>query len=492
MTPSALRSLALGVLRREQGRVAEADEHLRFAMQAALPESPSLHHRAALALTVLQNRIYQGATGVETLTGVQVDDDPELACDIETNRAIALWQSGRPDAAEAVLAQRTISPRGTAWDAELLAVRGMVRHYTGSLSSSLDDLDASIALSSLWRPSTNQVRVYVVRSRARFQSGDWDGSVADAATGHAIASGQTELWNLPLVSATAMLVPTWRGQWETAQRHVEEGKAAVSPSLWAGPLGAMLRLSELQLFEARGDRDRLLSALAPMMTEKELESLSPFRAYLRIFPPWITACLDLGRLGDARQALERYEQLLLRWPHGPEAAAIGLLRGLVALADGDAVRARQHFADDLADPDVRARPFQLARLHQAAGRLEVLVGEHQAAVGHLRQALAGFTQLSATPSQESCRRDLNGIGATGDRTPSETEWGLTERESTVAAFVRRGCTNKEIARELFVTVKAVEYHLTRIYAKVDVHGRHELRQLLTSKPDPGAAPTTTR
>ena len=54
---------------------------------------------------------------------------------------------------------------------------------------------------------------------------------------------------------------------------------------------------------------------------------------------------------------------------------------------------------------------------------------------------------------------------------------LTEREEDVAALVSQGYTNKEVARELFVSAKAVEYHLAGIYAKLGISNRGELRRL---------------
>ena len=138
-----------------------------------------------------------------------------------------------------------------------------------------------------------------------------------------------------------------------------------------------------------------------------------------------------------------------------------------------------------------ARPKRRRAPHPALDKnspiSEVLTGDHRAAVAHLTDAMAGFTRLGATPLQESCRGDLGGIGAAGARAPADLEWGPTERESVVVAFVRRGFTNKEIAREMIVRVKAVDYHLTRIYAKAGVHGRHELRCALTTEPEPSAS-----
>ena len=55
---------------------------------------------------------------------------------------------------------------------------------------------------------------------------------------------------------------------------------------------------------------------------------------------------------------------------------------------------------------------------------------------------------------------------------------MTGREAEVAHLIEQGMTNAEIATELFITPKAVEYHLRNIYAKLGVKGRQQLRRLL--------------
>lgn len=55
---------------------------------------------------------------------------------------------------------------------------------------------------------------------------------------------------------------------------------------------------------------------------------------------------------------------------------------------------------------------------------------------------------------------------------------MTAREHDVATLVGRGWTNPEIAAELFVSRKTVEYHLRNVYIKLDLGGRRELRDLV--------------
>ena len=55
---------------------------------------------------------------------------------------------------------------------------------------------------------------------------------------------------------------------------------------------------------------------------------------------------------------------------------------------------------------------------------------------------------------------------------------LSPHERQVAAFVENGATNLEIAKALFVSEKAVEYHLSNAYRKLGIRSRTELAVLL--------------
>jgi DNA-binding CsgD family transcriptional regulator len=63
---------------------------------------------------------------------------------------------------------------------------------------------------------------------------------------------------------------------------------------------------------------------------------------------------------------------------------------------------------------------------------------------------------------------------------------LTSRETEVAHLVGKGLSNPEIAAELFISRKAVEYHLGNIYAKFGVHGRQQLRRVVEQRRQPAA------
>lgn len=84
------------------------------------------------------------------------------------------------------------------------------------------------------------------------------------------------------------------------------------------------------------------------------------------------------------------------------------------------------------------------------------------------------TRLRAAPFLE---RSSDELAACGLHSNSADPLGLTQREQDVTALVVRGHTNKEVAAELFLTAKTVEYHLRNIYAKLGITSRRELRQL---------------
>jgi DNA-binding NarL/FixJ family response regulator len=62
---------------------------------------------------------------------------------------------------------------------------------------------------------------------------------------------------------------------------------------------------------------------------------------------------------------------------------------------------------------------------------------------------------------------------------------LTAQELAVAQLVARGLSNRQVASELFVSVKTVQFHLTRIYSKLRIRSRVELAATYAAPPGPG-------
>jgi DNA-binding NarL/FixJ family response regulator len=101
------------------------------------------------------------------------------------------------------------------------------------------------------------------------------------------------------------------------------------------------------------------------------------------------------------------------------------------------------------------------------------------AVERLRRAYALFSALRATPFTAWAEAELAECRLTGGQAKKkQSVLALTSRETEVAHLVGKGLSNPEIAAELFISRKAVEYHLGKIYAKCGVQGRQQLRRFV--------------
>ncbi len=472
--PSAERSLALGLLARESGQVGPARSWLRESLDLATAGADrTLVARAALAAAVLHVRLGEGAAATEVLARPAPVDDRELATDALATTALGLWQCGELGRALDLVGAVPVSRDGTPWEADLVAVRAMILLQAGRLRDALVDLDTAVRFAHLWRPSTNQSRIHLFRSTARFLLGDWDGASVDAAAARALAQGGAETWSAALALAGSVDVPAARGQWDVAARYLARAAEAAA-SLPAFAAGERVCSRAAALAAARDDPHGVLDAVAPVWSEELLHRLSLLRCSREVMQARIAALADLGRLAEAEAGLDRYEAVLHEFPEGPVPGRLGWLRGLVAEARGRPHVAREHYAIDLADTQLRQVPFLRAQLLLTSGRLERVLGNRREAIRRLGEARDILSRLRAEPALARCRAELLACGV---QSPSTDPLALTPREEDVSALVARGCTNKEVAAELFLTVKTVEYHLRNIYTKLDITSRQQLRRL---------------
>jgi DNA-binding NarL/FixJ family response regulator len=89
-----------------------------------------------------------------------------------------------------------------------------------------------------------------------------------------------------------------------------------------------------------------------------------------------------------------------------------------------------------------------------------------------------FSRMGATGFAERTRRELAATGETVRKRTVEKLDELTTQEAQVARLAARGRTNPEIAAELFISPRTVEYHLHKIFPKLGITSRRELRRAL--------------
>ena len=79
---------------------------------------------------------------------------------------------------------------------------------------------------------------------------------------------------------------------------------------------------------------------------------------------------------------------------------------------------------------------------------------------------------------ERARRELRATGKTVRKRSVETLSALTAQEAHIARLARDGRTNPEIGAQLFLSARTVEWHLRKIFAKLGIGSRRELRAAL--------------
>jgi DNA-binding NarL/FixJ family response regulator len=87
-----------------------------------------------------------------------------------------------------------------------------------------------------------------------------------------------------------------------------------------------------------------------------------------------------------------------------------------------------------------------------------------------------YTALRAGPFIARAEAELAACHLPAEPARKQRVLALTSRETEVAHLVGKGLSNPEVAAELFISRKAVEYHLGNIYAKCGLKGREQLRR----------------
>lgn len=170
---------------------------------------------------------------------------------------------------------------------------------------------------------------------------------------------------------------------------------------------------------------------------------------------------DVVRLGQPAPVAERLGVIAAR-VDGDLVALFARHAGALVAGRGDDLDAVAAGFEQLGSPLLAAEASAAAAAaHRATGRN----GRALAAAGRSRQ-LASRCAGAATPALAL----------------ADADHGLTRREEEVAVLAARGLTSPQIAARLFISVRTVDNHLSRAYAKLGVDGRHDLPAVLSVAP----------
>ncbi|MEU8759649.1 AAA family ATPase [Streptomyces sp. NPDC048659] len=297
-----------------------------------------------------------------------------------------------------------------------------------------------------------------------------------------------------------------RGDLNDARRHATEALTLLPPISWGVTVGAPLstlvlattamgRYDEAQahldhrvpdaMFETRYGMHYLYArarfGLATGYLEMALEDLRRCGARLAQWGmdtpgliPWRTDAaevyLGLGRPEEAKRLLAEQQARFTFMPSRVRGTASRVLAGASAPAHRPGLL-RQ--AAELLQSDDGDR-YELALAFADLARAYRTLGEFRRAAAAERRAVI----VAADCHAEALVRGLAVESATALPTPADGGDGLTEAERRVASMAAVGCSNREIAEGLHVTVSTVEQHLTRTYRKLRISRRADLPPLL--------------
>jgi DNA-binding CsgD family transcriptional regulator/tetratricopeptide (TPR) repeat protein len=382
--------------------------------------------------------------------------------------SMALAYLGRLAEAFAVLNSTELASRSELEDWALL-VHSLLTVVEDELPNARADL-ARVAATAL-RQGSLQTAADALDwlATAEYYSGAWDDAILHGERALLIYTESERPYKAFNPSA---LVAVWaaRGEWVRAEQHIRE--ATTQPLDYEMAI-LNTAIVQAQLAAARSDHQRVLRVLQPVLGLTR-------RAHIdeQGFWPWqdiyADALVSLDRVAEADAFLRAHESLAAERGRRSMMAKLGRVRGRVEAAEGRPEHAESAFLSSLQHIERLRMPFEQARIQLAYGNYLRRLGRRREAAGQLVAAQISFVELGAGPYLERCERELAASGLTPRKRRGADRTRLTPQELSVARLVASGLTNREVAGELFLSTKTIEFHLSQIFDKFDITSRRQI------------------
>jgi DNA-binding CsgD family transcriptional regulator len=275
----------------------------------------------------------------------------------------------------------------------------------------------------------------------------------------------------PPLAYNEMLLAAWRGR----EAQASELIAATLQKPTAGGLGVISATYASSVLDNGLGRHDAARDAAWQAFERDPVAHGPF-----LVPELAEAASRTGDLALVRAALEwlseRTRVTSSDWALGIEARVRALL------SEGEvADRLYRESIARLGRTPVRA---ELARTHLLYGEWLRRQRRRLDAREQLRTAHDLLAAMGIEAFAERARRELRATGETARKRSVETSEELTAQEALIARLARDGLSNPEIATRLFISVRTVQYHLHKVFTKLDIRSRTQLDRVLPSDPTP--------
>ncbi|WP_243060511.1 LuxR C-terminal-related transcriptional regulator [Nocardioides sp. SR21] len=312
------------------------------------------------------------------------------------------------------------------------------------------------------RDDLHPSRALVARGHARARAG----LVRDALDDLDRALGpRTEISGVDLATALATSVECRlaRGELSTAMARADQLVPLLDA---AGLVGATAHFGRGELAAATGDAEIAAGHFvrAGRLLVDDDPDLLPWR------PAAALAEVRIGRRAQGA-ALARAHLAAARLAEAPYAVGLGLRALAIVDPRGDGIELLREARAVVSDLPALRLTAQIET--DLAGGLMLTGGasDQDEALTLLRGAEEYVGREELWPLQGRIRRLLDRLGQPARPAPGEVMATLTVSERRIARLAAAGLTNREIASQLVVTVKAVEWHLSHVYRKLGIRSR---------------------
>ena len=434
---------------------------------------------------------------------------PELARDIYLDAFAAAVFAGRMSGdvgvSEVARAAR-LAPGSSARPFDLL-LDGLALAYTDGYAAGVPLLKRAVsAMRTESRSGVEAVRWRMLATRVAQDLWD-DESWEVLSTVHArLARRAGALMGLPIALSERVGMHLYAGELAEAASLVEEADAitaatgrwlprygALALAAWGGREAEVAALLEpcLEAATTRGEgmvwtlvhnaAAVLYNGLgryarAVSAAERAAEHSADLGFAMLALPELVEAAVRDGKVDRAATAFDRLSEFAQAaetdWALGLEARCHALLS-----PDERAEAFYRNAVDRLGRTRMR---MELARAHLLYGEWLGRAGRRVDARGHLGAAYEMLTAMGTEAFAERARRELVATGETVRKRVVETRDELTPQEAQIARLAGDGHTNPEIGAELFISPRTVEWHLGKVFGKLGVSSRRELRTAMPS------------
>jgi DNA-binding CsgD family transcriptional regulator len=269
---------------------------------------------------------------------------------------------------------------------------------------------------------------------------------------------------------TSLVLAAWLGREDEARELIEDSLRDAT-ARGEGRAVSLANYATAVLYNGLGRYDAALAAAQQVAERDELG-----------LPGWaLSEVVEAGvRAGLAETAVAGLERLQERTRAAGTDWALGIeARSRALVSEGpDAEDAFREAIDRLEGTRIaihhaRARLLYGEWLRRAGRRLD--------ARPQLRRAHEALSAFGAEAFAERARRELLATGETARKRRSETFDELTAQQRLIAGLAADGRTNPEIGAQLFISPRTVEYHLHKVFSKLGISSRRELRDALSER-----------